>query len=154
MREHWVAPPPPAPPPQEQGCVDPCRMQGGGYSYQEQDSDSGWREVDRGEVDRGHVDHWGAGAPPCHQGCDDGRGDGRDDGDARADGDARGYGYAQGYAQGGEAQGYGQAYGSSQSYGYEQDYRSGGGQWQDGSYGAVSSYSGRDASGYLVWPGK
>lgn len=28
------------------------------------------------------------------------------------------------------------------------------GAWRDGSYGAVSQTSGRDASGYLVWPGK
>jgi hypothetical protein len=28
------------------------------------------------------------------------------------------------------------------------------GEWRDGSYGAVSAYSGRDAYGYLVWPGK
>jgi hypothetical protein len=28
------------------------------------------------------------------------------------------------------------------------------GRWQDGSYGAVYQYSGRDAYGFLVWPGK
>ena len=28
------------------------------------------------------------------------------------------------------------------------------GEWRDGSYGAVSQVSGRDAYGYLVWPGK
>jgi hypothetical protein len=28
------------------------------------------------------------------------------------------------------------------------------GEWRDGSYGAVSAYSGRDSYGYLVWPGK
>ena len=30
----------------------------------------------------------------------------------------------------------------------------GDGVWRDGSYGAVAEYSGRDANGYLVWPGK
>jgi hypothetical protein len=34
-------------------------------------------------------------------------------------------------------------------------YASGGeSEWRDGSYGRVYGYSGRDASGYLVWPGK
>jgi hypothetical protein len=33
-------------------------------------------------------------------------------------------------------------------------YVSGDGQWRDGSYGAVYRYTGRDAYGYLVWPGK
>ncbi len=33
-------------------------------------------------------------------------------------------------------------------------YADGAGQWQDGSYGAVYPVSGRDAYGYLVWPGK
>jgi hypothetical protein len=33
-------------------------------------------------------------------------------------------------------------------------YASGERQWRDGSYGQVYEYSGRDASGYLVWPGK
>lgn len=33
-------------------------------------------------------------------------------------------------------------------------YASGEGEWRDGSYGRVASYSGRDAYGYLVWPGK
>ena len=28
------------------------------------------------------------------------------------------------------------------------------GQWRDGSYGEVRHYTGRNASGYLVWPGK
>jgi hypothetical protein len=34
------------------------------------------------------------------------------------------------------------------------DGHAGDGQWRDGSYGAVTEYSGRDAHGYLVWPGK
>jgi hypothetical protein len=33
-------------------------------------------------------------------------------------------------------------------------YADGPGQWQDGSYGQVYTVSGRDAQGYLVWPGK
>ncbi|HEY1753570.1 MAG TPA: hypothetical protein VGG29_20100 [Caulobacteraceae bacterium] len=33
-------------------------------------------------------------------------------------------------------------------------YAAGDGQWRDGSYGEVTRYSGRDAYGYLVWPGK
>ncbi len=33
-------------------------------------------------------------------------------------------------------------------------YASGEAEWRDGSYGRVYEYSGRDASGYLVWPGK
>jgi hypothetical protein len=33
-------------------------------------------------------------------------------------------------------------------------YASGEGEWRDGSYGRVYQYSGRDAGGYLVWPGK
>lgn len=33
-------------------------------------------------------------------------------------------------------------------------YESGEGEWRDGSYGRVYPYSGRDAGGYLVWPGK
>jgi len=47
-----------------------------------------------------------------------------------------------------------QGQGYAQSQGYAQGYANGGGQWQDGSYGAVYRYSGRDAGGYLVWPGK
>ena len=33
-------------------------------------------------------------------------------------------------------------------------YQSGDGQWHDGSYGHVYGVAGRDADGYLVWPGK
>ena len=33
-------------------------------------------------------------------------------------------------------------------------YASGEGEWRDGSYGRVYPYSGRDAAGFLVWPGK
>lgn len=33
-------------------------------------------------------------------------------------------------------------------------YAAGEDQWRDGSYGRVYPYSGRDAAGYLVWPGK
>jgi hypothetical protein len=43
------------------------------------------------------------------------------------------------YAQGGYASG---------------AYASGEAEWRDGSYGEVYPYSGRDAGGYLVWPGK
>lgn len=39
----------------------------------------------------------------------------------------------------------GEGYASS---GYES------GEWRDGSYGGVQAYAGRDAHGYLVWPGK
>ena len=35
-----------------------------------------------------------------------------------------------------------------------ENFQNGDGQWQDGSYGAVYQYAGRDAQGYLVWPGK
>jgi hypothetical protein len=35
-----------------------------------------------------------------------------------------------------------------------ESFQSGDGQWRDGSYGAVYQYAGRDAQGYLVWPGK
>jgi len=35
-----------------------------------------------------------------------------------------------------------------------ESFQNGDGQWQDGSYGAVYRYAGRDAQGYLVWPGK
>ncbi len=35
-----------------------------------------------------------------------------------------------------------------------QAYADGAGQWQDGSYGQVYPVTGRDAQGYLVWPGK
>ena len=49
-----------------------------------------------------------------------------------------------GYAQGGYAQ---SEYASGA-------YASGEGEWRDGSYGRVYPYSGRDAAGYLVWPGK
>lgn len=34
------------------------------------------------------------------------------------------------------------------------DFQGGDAQWRDGSYGAVYQYAGRDAQGYLVWPGK
>jgi hypothetical protein len=34
------------------------------------------------------------------------------------------------------------------------DGHAGDGQWRDGSYGQVVEYAGRDAQGYLVWPGK
>lgn len=33
-------------------------------------------------------------------------------------------------------------------------FRAGDGQWRDGSYGSVYQVAGRDAYGYLVWPGK
>ena len=33
-------------------------------------------------------------------------------------------------------------------------YAEGEGEWRDGSYGRVTPYSGRDAYGFLVWPGK
>jgi hypothetical protein len=38
--------------------------------------------------------------------------------------------------------------------GGEAAYAEGDARWQDGSYGQVYRYSGRDAYGYLVWPGK
>jgi hypothetical protein len=40
------------------------------------------------------------------------------------------------------------------SAGGQAAYASGDRQWRDGSYGAVYRYTGRDAYGYLVWPGK
>jgi hypothetical protein len=45
------------------------------------------------------------------------------------------------------------AYASSSAYA-SGAYESGEGEWRDGSYGRVYPYSGRDAAGYLVWPGK
>ncbi|HTX51045.1 MAG TPA: hypothetical protein VME40_16855 [Caulobacteraceae bacterium] len=35
-----------------------------------------------------------------------------------------------------------------------ESFQRGDAQWRDGSYGAVYQYAGRDAQGYLVWPGK
>jgi hypothetical protein len=44
---------------------------------------------------------------------------------------------------------------SRQSNGWtDRDGDAGEHQWRDGSYGEVVQYAGRDAYGYLVWPGK
>jgi hypothetical protein len=147
--EHAPAPPPqivferaPAPPPQviyerAPACPDSCpppqnygwqdRQAGAGYSVERRESEraGGWRYSE--QDGRAQYQAWGD-APrrrPCPPQVPEDRCSG-----------------AAGYAQSGYSSGY--------SSGYASDERG----WQDGGYGRVVEYSGRDASGYLVWPGK
>jgi hypothetical protein len=63
------------------------------------------------------------------------------------------HGAASGHWSGGEVRGHGWSIESDRSW-TGHGFRAGEGQWRDGSYGEVVEYAGRDAHGYLVWPGK
>lgn len=148
--EHAPAPPPqvvferaPARPPQviyERAPACPDRCPPPAYGWQDRHEDDGYR-VERHESERaggwryrehdgrGQYQAWGD-APrrrPCPPEVPENHCSG-----------AAAYG-SSGYAS--------SAYASSA-------YASGESEWRDGSYGRVAEYSGRDASGYLVWPGK
>ncbi len=58
-----------------------------------------------------------------------------------------------GHWSGGEVRGHVWSMASERSWGGH-GFRPGDSEWRDGSYGEVVEYAGRDAHGYLVWPGK
>jgi hypothetical protein len=143
--EHAPAPPPqvvferaPAPPPQviyERAPACPDRCPSAAYGWQDRQEGAHYA-IERRETERaggwrysehdghGHYQAWGD--APRHRRCPPQVPENRCSG-------------AAGYASDGYAS---SAYGSGER------------EWRDGSYGRVYEYSGRDASGYLVWPGK
>jgi hypothetical protein len=112
------------------GQVAPGEVAGGAYSYDRSVSErsGGWSYSERDG--QGHVEHWGDADRGDHLMADRERAERE-----RAEHDVR-----RGPCP------------PSPEHGCA--YASGGAQWQDGSYGAVYEVSGRDAHGYLVWPGK
>ncbi len=137
----------------------------------------GWRadeargdgDHDRHGDDRdGHADHMGPPdhhwdgehmTPPDHH--DDAEAALRAD-DARRHGDRdeqREHGDSSGWSSAGDAREHVWTYRSGQSSEHSSGWthheaHAGDGEWRDGSYGQVVEYAGRNAHGYLVWPGK
>jgi hypothetical protein len=141
--EHPPAPPPqiiferaPAPPPRviyERGpaCPDSCPPPG---RYGWQDREGGGVVIERRERER---------AGGWRYDEENGRGHYQAWGDGR-----RGRRCPPRVPEGSCSSDAGYGSGAYESSAYES------GEWRDGSYGSVRAYAGRDAQGYLVWPGK